>query len=87
MRMKHGSGLPHDRLERRDTIRVGCFERNPRSGIERDQIHLGIDMRQQLHHAAGVGVGVVDAVEQHVLEGQLLPRAQRIGAAGGDQIL
>src|SRR5713101_3218401 len=52
---------PYDCLEREDPLRVRSLERNAGPGIQRAQVHLAIQIRQQLDHAARVGVAIVDA--------------------------
>jgi len=61
-----------------------AFVRNSRRRVERDQVHLGFDPRQQFHEASGIVWRVVDAGEQHVLERDPVPVLERKAAAGVD---
>jgi hypothetical protein len=82
---RHGS--PDDFLKRAHALRIGRLKSDPRSWIQRDQIHLRVQMSQQLYHPPRVCVGIVHAFEQHIFERQLFPRAQRISLASRQQIL
>ena len=66
---------------RGDAFRIGRFVGDARAGVERDQIDFGVEVGQQAHDAAGVGIGIVDAFEQHVFEGAVPPGPQGIGFA------
>jgi len=46
-------GRAYDGLKRRYTLRRWSLKRNPGPGIQRDQIHFGVQIRQQLHDSAG----------------------------------
>ncbi len=68
--------------------RSGCrrFERDARAGIQRDQVHFAVQMCEQPHDAPRIGIGIVYAFQQHILEGQLFPRPQRVRLARVHQI-
>ena len=77
----------HDLLKRPPPAPARASQRESRARIQRNQIHFAIQIRQQFHHAPRIGIGIVHAPEQHIFKRQLLPRPQRIRAAGLDQIL
>ena len=55
------------------------------SGIPRDQIYFGADVRDEAHHAARILRRIVHAAEQHIFKRKIFPRAQRIPPAGVEQ--
>ena len=56
-------------------------------GFSAIRFTLAFRLASRLHHASRIGVTVVYALQQHVLEGELLPRPQRIGPARLHQVL
>src|SRR5437870_3944179 len=74
-----------DRLEAEDAGARARGEAGAGERVERDQVHLDAQPVQQADEAAGVRVGVVLALEQHVLEGDALAARQRQLAAGAQQ--
>src|SRR5438445_3242576 len=71
-----------DRLEADDAGARARGESGAGELVERDQVHLDAEPVQQADEAAGVGVGIVLAGEEHVLEGDALAARQRELAAG-----
>ncbi len=69
------------------TFLGGCAKWNFGTGIECDQVYLGTDPSQQLDYLTRILAAVVHALDQDVLEGQPLARAQRELARGGHQSL
>ena len=55
--------------------------------VERDQVHLGAHALEQPDESPRVVRRVVDAVEQHVLEGDALTGGQREAPTGGEERL
>src|SRR4051812_44939567 len=62
------------------------LERNPRRGVERDDVHLRLQRRHQSGQLARILRRVVDAGEQHILEGDAAAAAEREAAAGIDDL-
>ena len=80
---RHGDvPIGQDLREAVDALIRRPFERNARRRVQRDQVHLCLDPRQQLHQPARVLRRVVDAVEQHVLERDAAALLERKPAAG-----
>ena len=63
------------------------LERNARRGVERNQVDLGLDARQQLRQPARILRRIVDAVEHHVLERDAAALLQREPAAGVEDVV
>src|SRR6266542_2720761 len=75
----HGGGdtrTQQDRLERQDSRERWTAEAGPLPVVERDQVHLGANPAQEADEPPGVLEGVIDLVEQHVLEEDPSPRRQ-----------
>src|SRR5439155_22070809 len=75
-----------DGLKRKHSLWGRSLERNPWTGIQGDEVHLTVQVSQQLDYAPRVGVAIVDPFQQRVLERQPLPRTQRILLARLHQI-
>src|ERR1039458_7854983 len=73
-RLAHETGQPaaDDALEARHPLGEWRGVRDSRPGIEGNQVDFGVEVSQELDHTARVGIAIVDAMEQHVLEGELL---------------
>src|SRR5207248_1209122 len=87
-RLPHEAGdrLPYDLLERHNPLGSRRLERNPGPGIQRNEVYFAIEVRDEAHHAPGIGIRIVDAAQQHIFEGELFPRPQWILFARFEQI-
>jgi hypothetical protein len=81
---RHGSF--DDLLKTGDSFGGGRAVGDTGAGIEGDEVDLAVEIRQELDDPAGVGIGIVDVFEEDVFEGEVLPRTQRVGAAGCEEI-
>ena len=61
---------------------MAAWQQKQPAWVQRDQIHLAVQICQQPDHPSGICVRIVHIAEQHVFERQLFPRAQRIRFAG-----
>jgi len=77
--------VDQDLLELEDPLFIRRSERNPRIGVQRDQVDLFLESFEQSRKPLGVFAGIVDAVDQDILEGDSSPPFQRKTAAGIDQ--
>ena len=63
--------------ERVDALVRRPRKRDARRLVERDEVHLRAQTGQEFHEPPGVGIGVVHAAQQHVLERDALPPLDR----------
>ena len=70
-----------------DPLRRRTAEPRLRKRIERDQVELARHVAHQLDQLVGMRVGVVDAVQHHVLErDEVARRRPQVAPAGGQQL-
>src|SRR5262249_37779136 len=77
--------LAEDRLEAEHPGAWAGLEAGVGKGVERNEVHLGAQPMKQADERARVAVGVVLAVEQHVLERDAPAAGERHGPAGREQ--
>src|SRR5439155_19152260 len=73
-------GVEQDRLEAEDPGERRAAELRALPVVERDQVHLGLQVAEQAREAASVVGCVVDVLEHYVLEEDPLPGHQRLAA-------
>ncbi len=84
---KTGHRPSHNFLERRHPFRKWSLKRNPRPRIQRNQIHLTVNVSQHPSHPPRVRIAIVDIPQQHIFKRQPLPTPQRISLTSSNQIL